>query len=156
MLSSRKIVVCFVLAMISCLVSIAPVRGPVMNFPVQAGELVERSIILAVEDRVSIRFTVVGTGSESVLDFWIVCPNGTVKEAASSIGSFTFSFVCDDEGEYILHFSNPAMSANKLVSLNYEVQHYIFGMPQMLFMAIVIVGVSVAAVGVFVFMGKPR
>lgn len=47
-------------------------------------------------------------------------------------------------------------SEDKLVSLDYEVQHYIFGMPQMLFLTIIIVLVCVAAVAVFILMGKPR
>lgn len=55
-----------------------------------------------------------------------------------------------------MHFSNSASSEDRLVSLDYEVQHYILGMPQMLFLTAVIVVVCVAAVAVFILMGKPR
>jgi hypothetical protein len=38
--------------------------------------------------------------------------------------------------------------------LNYEIDHYIFGMPQMLFMVIVIAVISVVGVAVFVGLSK--
>jgi hypothetical protein len=151
----NKAIVCFILSVIGSLLSAPFVKATVDTIAVPAGGHETKMLSLAVDDRVAIRFTVVGAGSDNALDFWIVCPNGTMI-AASSNGVFTYAFVCDKEGSYTLHFSNPATSVEKLVSLNYEVQHYIFGMPQMLFMVIVIVGVSVAAVSVFVFMGKPR
>jgi len=66
------------------------------------------------------------------------------------------SFVCDLEGEYLLRFSNVDSPVDKLVTLECEVEHYIFGVPQMLFLTIIIVLICVAAVAVFVLMGKPR
>jgi len=63
---------------------------------------------------------------------------------------------CDEAGEYVLHFSNTDASEDKLVTLNYEIQHYIFGIPQMLFLTIIIVLVCVGAVATFILMGKTR
>jgi len=125
-----------------------------MNFTVQGGKEETKTINLAVEDRVLIRFTVVGQ-SDSSLHFYITYPNGTEKDFGK-IGDFHDSFVCDTEGECVLHFSNIGSTEDKLVTLNYEVQHYIFGIPQMLFLTIIIVVVCVAAVAVFILMGKPR
>jgi len=48
------------------------------------------------------------------------------------------------------------MSEDKLVTLDYEIQHYIFGIPQMLFLTIIIVLISVAAVATFILMEKPH
>ncbi len=48
------------------------------------------------------------------------------------------------------------MSENKLVTSDYEIQHYIFGIPQMLFLTTIIVLVSVTAVATFILMGKPH
>jgi hypothetical protein len=79
-------------------------------------------------------------------------PNGTVKEFGKS-GDFSYSFVCDSEGEYGLNFTNNE-EGETLVTLNYEVDHYIFGMPQMLFMVIVIAFVSVIGVAVFIGLSK--
>jgi hypothetical protein len=84
----------------------------------------------------------------------MVYPNGTAKDFGME-GDFHYSFVCDAEGEYFLLFLNPS-SGEKLVALDYEIDHYIFGIPQMLFLAIIIAVICVAAVAVFIFMGKPR
>jgi hypothetical protein len=78
-----------------------------------------------------------------------------VKEF-DKVGYFHYPFVCDAEGEYVLHFSNAGSSEDRLVTLDYEVDHYIFGIPQMFFLTIIIAIVCVAAVAVFIFMGKPH
>ena len=101
-----------------------------------------------------IRFTVVGS-SDSSLHFSIAYPNGTEKDFGKR-GNFHDSFVCDTEGECILRFSNIGSTEDKLVTLDYEVEHYIFGIPQMLFLTMIIVITCVAAVAVFILMGKPR
>jgi len=125
-----------------------------MTFTVHGGEEETKSLSLAVEDRVLIKFTVLATSDKSV-NFSITYPNGTSKEFGK-VGDFHYSFVCDAEGEYDLHFSNADSTEDKLVTLNYEIEHYIFGIPQMLFLVIIIVVVCVAAVAVFILMGKPR
>jgi len=79
-----------------------------------------------------------------------------VKVEYSKVGTVSYPFVCDEAGEYFLHFSNTDTSEDKLVTLDYEIQHYIFGIPQMLFLTIIIVLVSVAAVATFILMGKPH
>jgi hypothetical protein len=40
------------------------------------------------------------------------------------------------------------------VALNYEIDHYIFGIPQMLFMALIIVLACVGGVAAFVLLGR--
>jgi hypothetical protein len=125
-----------------------------MTFTVHGGEEETKTISLAVDDRVLVRFVVVGQ-SDSSVHFYMTYPNGTEKDFAK-IGDFHDSFVCDTEGECILRFSNTDSTEDKLVTLNYEAEHYIFGIPQMLFLTVVIVVVCVAAVAVFILMGKPR
>jgi len=136
------------------LILVQPAEATTGKFTVHSGEEVTRSLSLAVEDRVLVKFTVVGQ-PDSTLYFYMTYPNGTVKEFGK-VGYFHHSFVCDAEGEYVMHFSNRDSAEDKLVTLDFEVQHYIFGMPQMLFLTIVIVIVCVAAVAVFILMGKPR
>ena len=65
-----------------------------------------------------------------------------------------YAFVCSQEGEYKLHFSNVVSAGDKLVSLDYEVQHYIFGMEQNLFLTLIIVGLCVTMVAVYILMSK--
>lgn len=124
------------------------------NFTVHAGEEITKKIILAVEDHVLIQFTVVGP-PENALNFSMVYPDGTLKDFGV-VGDFSYRFVCDAEGEYVLRFSNLHSSIEKLVTLDYEVEHYILGIPQMFLLTIIIASLCVAAVAVFVLMGKPR
>jgi hypothetical protein len=125
------------------------------QFTLKAGGEVTHPINLIAEDRVLIQFKVIGTTADTShnLLFSISFPNGTLKNFGES-GDFSYSFVCDAEGEYTLNFTNTDQIESKLVTLNYEIDHYIFGMPQMLFMVILIAVVSM--VGVAVFIGLSR
>jgi hypothetical protein len=127
------------------------------NFMVKGGEEVTHPISLAVEDRVLIQFSVAvisAVGEPSyTLHFSIVFPNGTVRDFGE-VGQTSYSFICDVEGEYTLHFVNTDATVDKSVTLNYEIDHYIFGIPQMLFMALIIVLACVGGVAVFVMLGR--
>jgi hypothetical protein len=87
---------------VSILVQLA--EATTMNFTVHGGEEVTKSLSLAVEDRIVIKFSVVGQ-TDNVLDFFMACPNGTVKDFGR-VGTFSYPFICYDAGEYVLHFSN--------------------------------------------------
>jgi len=125
------------------------------SFNVPAGTATTRTLSLAVEDRIVIKFTVTGGPDDNTIAFSIDYSNGTTS-AFGKLGFLTHSFVCDKDGTCVLHFSNVGSSIDKLVTLDYEVQHYIFGMPQMLFLAMVVAVICVAMVAVFVLMAKPR
>jgi hypothetical protein len=127
-------------------------QATITSIIVKSGEEVTHPINLIVEDRVLIQYKLVGE-NVSALQFSINFPNGTVRDFAGS-GDFSYSFICDVEGEYMLHFVNTDQTKEIQVTLDYEVQHYIFGIPQMLFMVILIAVVSM--VGVAVFIGLSR
>jgi hypothetical protein len=150
---SRKTLLHFFLIAVLFVIFIQLTEATTTNFTLHGGDEEVRSLKLAVEDRVFIRFTVIGQTTSNVR-FYITCPNSTVREFGE-VGDFSYSFVCGDEGDYSLHFINSS-EEDKLVTLDYEVQHYVFGMPQMLFLTIIIVWVSVGAIAVFVLMGKTR
>jgi len=134
---------------------IQPARAAVTSFTVPRGEEMTKSISLVVEDHVLVKITVVGqTGS--TLDFCITDPDENVKAEYNDTGNVNYCFVCDEAGEYVLHFSNTDTSEDKLVTLDIEIQHYIFGIPQMLFLTIIIVLVCLCAVATFVLMGNIR
>jgi hypothetical protein len=122
------------------------------SFTVHGGEEITKVLKLTVEDHVLIRFTVVGV-SENTIHFYLTYPNGTTKDFNDK-GDFHYTFICDAEGNYILHFSNLASSVDKLVTLDYEIEHYIFGIPQMLFLTIIIAVICVIAVASFIFLSK--
>lgn len=143
----------FIVIVFSILVQIA--KATTTNFTVPKGEEITKPISLVAEDHVSVKFTVVGH-TASTLHFCITDPHGDVKVEYGEIGNVDYRFVCDEAGEYVLYFHNTDMSEDKLVTLNYEIQHYIFGIPQMLFLTIIIVLVCMSAVATFTLMGKPR
>jgi hypothetical protein len=144
-----------IIALLGALVGLG--QAMTTTLTVKGGEEVTHPISLATEDRVLIQVSAVikstvGEASNTV-HFSIVFPNGTVRDFGE-VGQTSFSFVCDAEGEYTLHFVNNDQTAEKSVNLNYEIDHYIFGIPQMLFMALIIVLACVGGVFAFVIMGR--
>jgi hypothetical protein len=123
-----------------------------MNFIVPSGGTVGRSFELASEDRVLIQFAVVG-GTSNTLQFSMVFPNGTTEDFGES-GDFSYSFVSDAQGECTLHFTNNDSTAERTLTLNYSIDHYVFGMSQNLFMTIFITLVCVVLVASFVLLSK--
>ncbi len=121
------------------------------SFRVQSEAELTHPINLVAEDRVLIQYKAVGEDSNT-LNFKISFPNATVRDFGTS-GDFSYSFICDLEGQYVLHFVNTDQS-ELLVTLNYEIQHYIFGIPQMLFMVLIIVLVCIGGVVAFVLLGR--
>jgi hypothetical protein len=122
------------------------------SITLKPGEEVLQPVKLLTEDRVLIQFKVIGATS-SLVHFSVTFPNATLKDYGE-VSDYRTSFVCDLEGEYVLNFTNKDQTENKLVTLNYEIDHYIFGMPQMLFMVILIAVVSVVGVAVFIGLSK--
>jgi hypothetical protein len=153
MIKPKKLLIRLLLITALILIATQLAEATTTNFTVQGGGEQTRPISLAVEDHVLIKFSVVGS-SDSTLHFSMTYPNGTSKDFDTVGGYFYYSFVCDAEGQYVLHFSNAGSNVDKLVTLDYEVEHYIFGIPQMLFLAMIIAVVCVAAVAAFILMGK--
>jgi len=149
LLSSCSIAIACVL-----LVMIQPAFATIIDFTVPGREEVTQTINLEVDDHVVIRFSVVGGENGSTLDFFIICPNGTVTMAYPGSAGASCAFVCESNGNYTLHFSNKGSSDNMFVSLDYEVDHYILGMPQMLFLTVIIAIVCVLGVAAFVLLGR--
>jgi hypothetical protein len=139
-----------ILALTAVLVGLGEATTASLNL--KPSEEVLQPVNLIPEDRVLIQFKVIGATS-SLVHFSLIFPNATVKDFGE-IGSYTTSFVCDLEGEYTLNFTNTDQAENRLVTLNYEIDHYILGMPQMLFMVILIAVVSVVGVAVFIGLSK--
>jgi hypothetical protein len=153
MIQPKKILIYFLLTV--ALFSLLAQAGmaTAASFQVAAGEEATRTLNLAVDDRVLIEFTVSGGQYGNTLHFFVTYPNGTAKDFGF-VSTHSQRFVADKDGECVLHFSNEGSSDDKYVSLDYEIDHYICGMPQMLFLTIVIVIICIAAVAVFILMGK--
>jgi len=150
-IKKRHIHLLLIAALLPLLISTA--NATAQSFTVHAGETVTRVVTLQVDDHIHISFTVTGQTS-STLDFSISDPNGNIIQRADNTGNFNYDFICTHEGDYQLNFTNTAANEDKLASLDYEIIHYIFGMPQMLFLTLIVAGLCVAAVAVFIGMSK--
>lgn len=128
-------------------------QATTLSLTVKPGEDSTYRANLLADDHVLMKFTVVGN-TNSLIAFSLTSPNGTVKEFGD-VGILSYSFVCKNEGDYTLHFVNNDQSENKLVTLDLEVEHYLLGMPQMLFLALVVVVVCVAMVAAYILMSRP-
>jgi hypothetical protein len=153
MMLIKKHLACSLLTAAIVLLLVPAAGATAQSFTVRAGQEQTKTIDLVIDDHVQIRFTVIGQ-SASTIDFHITDPHGNVMETFGATGNVNFAFVCSLEGTYTLHFSNVASAENKLVSLDYEVTPYIYGMPQMLFLVLIVAGILIAAVAVFILMSK--
>ena len=133
-------------------------QAMVTTLTVKGGEEVTYAVNLVAEDRVLIQFSAVAESSvgeaSNTVHSWVVSPDNVTLRDFGEVGQASFSFVCEVEGEYTMHFVNNDLTSDKRVTLNYEIDHYIFGMPQMLFMALIIVLACVGGVAAFVMLGR--
>ena len=137
---------------------IAFAQAKTESFMVQPGkELTRTTARLAAGDQCAITFKVMasdptapGTGA---LHFFMVLPNGTTSDYGI-IGQFSINFFADTDGECQLHFDNSNSTESQLVTLNCETEHYVFGIPNMIFMLIVITVLLLFVAAGYVIMGK--
>ncbi|HLC00906.1 MAG TPA: emp24/gp25L/p24 family protein [Candidatus Bathyarchaeia archaeon] len=148
--SRKPLCLLIILSLTLILTEVAQAKTESIN--VEPGKEVTRTINLASGDRITITFTVLGP-DPSTIHFYMVLPNGTTSDHGE-ISQYTIAFFTDVKGECRLHFDNSNSSSAQLVTLNYEVEHDIFGIPQMFFLLISItVLLAFVAVG-YMLMGK--
>lgn len=132
--------------------TMAVVQAATESLNVQAGEDLIRKIAMSAEDHLRITFTVLSQSSSS-FRFWIVFPNGTSRDYEEST-SYNINFASDVQGECELHFDNTNSSSTQLITLNYEIEHYYFGIPEIPFLIIVIGVLLLCIVAGYIIMGK--
>jgi len=129
------------------------VKAETENFTVPPESKFTKTLDLQNDDRVAIGFTVVGQ-SVNALNFYVTDPHGKTVIEYEKVGQKSFSLHATTAGVYILHFDNSPWEEEKMVTLNYDVQHYILGLPQTLFYVLVIGVISVIGIFFFVLLGK--
>jgi hypothetical protein len=130
------------------------VQAATESLTVNAGKEIIRSIELGSEDRIQLTFQVLGIAqSDDRLQFWMIFPNGTMKDYGA-VTQAMINFISGIKGSLELHFDNNNSSDAKLVTLNYDVEHYIFGMPQIPFLLIVVAVFLVCIAVGYILMGK--
>ena len=148
---SRKIA-CLIVVFILLVTATATVNAATESLNIQAGEDSVRKISMSAEDHIRISFTVLSQ-SPSSFHFWIAFPNATTRDYEEST-SYNISFVSGVQGECELHFDNTNSTSNQLITLNYEIEHYYFGIPEIPFLIIVIGVLLLCIVAGYVIMGK--
>ncbi len=113
------------------------------------------SISLKVDDEVSGRISVIG-GSNNDINFNITDPDGEAVVPKERVIVKDFRFTASKEGTYRLHFDNSFSTDRKTVTFNYDVRHYIFGIPQEDFLVFVIMIVAVIGLVLFVALSRPQ
>jgi len=121
------------------------------NFNLAPGNQTSCKIAVSSGDRVQVTFTAIGDDSDSLL-FSIVFPNSTVANLGN-VDQYSASFRSNVGGTCELCF-NTSSSETIFVALNYEVDHYILGIPEMIFVLGAIVVLLMAFVGGYVIMSK--
>jgi hypothetical protein len=122
---------------------LVPAFGTNNSFTLQPSE--ERTITLGLQqtDGVSGSFSTVSE-DETGIDFYVTDPYNNTILHYDNVLQRSFSFTAEVEGDFQLHLDNSLSAAHrKTVSLNYDVTHYIMGLPQEQFLMIVIVAVAV-------------
>ena len=126
---------------------VAPLWATTLSITVPAGERVDQITDLKVDDHVRIHFNVLGE-EFTYISFFLVYPNSTEIDFGE-VGVFSYDFIADTKGEYKMCFINNDLAENKLVTLNYEVESYMFGLPQTQFLLIFIAVICVMMVAFY-------
>ena len=139
---------------VSCLMTvlIGSALASTESINVQPGKEITITRDLAAGDRSSITFTVTGP-DPCTLHFYIIFSNGTTTDYGIT-GRCTMEFFADAKGECQLHFDNTDSQNAQMVTLNYEVEHYILGIPQMFFLLLAIAALLLVVVAGYIIMGK--
>jgi len=136
-----------------CALTMGTVDAVAQTFKVSAGKEIIKPVGLNEGDVVSGRIYVIG-GSTNDIKFYVTEPNGNVVVQFDKAGATDFGFTASKTGTYTLHFDNTLSDSEKTVTLNYEVRHYLFGMPLEYFYALVVLFVGLVGVMVYVALAR--
>ena len=141
------------LAILALTISLAgSAQATTESLNIQAGKESVRTIDLGAEDKIRITFTLVSHTSGD-FHFWMIFPNSTKRDYGETTQA-KISFNSQVKGACEMHFDNTNSSDNQIVTLNYEVEHFIFGIPQIPFLLIVVTFFLLCIIGGYIVMGK--
>ncbi len=120
---------------------------------VTARQTVTSNVNLNAEDEVTGRISVVGGESEGV-NVSVIGPSGDVVWPVQRVVVTDFKFSASEKGTYQFAFDNSNSVNDKIVSFNYDAKHYWFGMPQEVFLMIIVVLVGALALAIYAMASK--
>ena len=145
----KKKLNCFLLILCFSIGFIGIAKATTESLNIESGKDIVCKINLASGDKIHLTF--VTTGQTSV--FSITFPNSTVSNLGA-IDQYSTSFTSKTAGTCELHFDNTNSSENSLIALNYNVEHYILGIPEMIFVLAAIAVFLMVIVSGYIIMGK--
>jgi len=147
----KKFAINFLIGFLLITFFAAPLWATTVSINLPAGEQVDQIIDLKINDHVRIQFNVLGTDN-SYISFSLIYPNST-ETYFGDVGLLSYNFISDMKGEYKMSFVNNDLTENKLVTLNYDIEPYMFGMPQTQFLIIFIAVICVMMVAFYSLLG---
>ncbi len=135
--------------LVLCVLPVGLAQAFSETFTVSAQENITKTVKLNDGDEVLGKITVVGTET-SAINFSVSDPGNMTILNYQNIGLKEFQFIVSRAGEYTFRFENMLSHEDKHVTLNYNVQHYIFGFPQEFILLFAIVGIALVGIVIFV------
>ena len=141
----------FLLLTFSLLATVCSVVADTGTYPIQP--LQQQTIKLNLDNGDSVTGTIVVNG-QGMIDFWISDPQGMNVTNYSNTGQTSFSINAQTSGTFTFHMFNPSADSSISVTINYNPNYTILGMPQELFLLLVIVGVALLLIIVWALSSK--
>ena len=135
-------VLCLLLFVLSC--GFANAYSATIELPGRESKTID--VNLNEGDEISGRITLVG----NAINFSISDPDSRIILSYTLNEPIDFQFTAAKTGKYYLFLQNLFSDDIKFVTLNYNVQHYIFGFPQEYILLFAIVGFALIGVVVFI------
>jgi hypothetical protein len=132
--------------------SVATVKATTESLSIEARRELIYKINLSSEDHVQLTFLTTGQSSSN-LSSSIVFPNSTVI-SLGEVDRYSTRFTTGSKGTCELHFDNTNSTEAAFVALNYEIEHYILGIPQMIFFLVAIAVLLMVVVTGYIITGK--
>ncbi|MEM2974876.1 MAG: emp24/gp25L/p24 family protein [Candidatus Bathyarchaeia archaeon] len=126
-------------------------HAPTKNLTIEGKQKTSVPIKLEENDRFAGKVLV---SSNLDINFYVVDPTGNIFLNYSQIGDLEFAFSAPMTGQYVFCFDNSESDQIKTVTFNYNIQHYVFGIPQELFLLGVIVIIIMICIIVYVASSK--
>jgi len=131
---------------VSLFMSVGIVIADNANFTLEPQETHAIALNLQGTDTVSGSFSVV-SNDETGINFYVTDPQNKTILKYDDVGQRSFSFTAEAIGTYQLRFDNSVSSVQrKTVSVNFNITHYIMGIPQEQFLFLVIAAAALIGI----------
>jgi hypothetical protein len=97
---------------------------------------------------------VVSSDESNDITFMVYGPLGSIVLPPTTVVANNFDFKVIEAGTHSFVFDNSLSTGDKTVSLNYDVRHYWFGMPQEFVLMLIVVFLGVLGLVVYALASK--